>query len=102
VFEIDGFRFSKHALSRALDMLLDPKEIVKCLERPVHVEPSRKVPGTDLYFRDRLAITVERDTGVVVTILWRTDSHWRRDLSDKPAYNGRRLRDRRRSAWHPQ
>jgi hypothetical protein len=90
---IDGFRFSRHALGRALDMLLDPNEIRKCLTRPERVAPCHSYPDMDLYYRDRLTISVARDSGVVTTILWRTDSHWRRDMRNRPAYkNGRRER----------
>jgi len=94
---IDGFRFSRHALGRALDMLLDPKEIRKCLERPEYVSPCHQYPEMDLYYRDRLTISVARESGVVTTILWRTESHWRRDLRNRPAYEKGR-RERRQSA----
>jgi len=51
----------------------------------------------DLYYRDRLTISVARESGVVTTILWRTESHWRRDLRNRPAYEKGR-RERRQSA----
>lgn len=92
--EISGFSFSRHALGRALDMLLDPNEIRKCLTRPEHVAPCHAYTEMDLYYRDRLTISVARETGVVTTILWRTDSHWRRDLRNRPAYASKGRRDR--------
>jgi hypothetical protein len=51
----------------------------------------------DLYYRDRLTISVARESGVVTTILWRTESHWRRDMRNRPAYKKGR-RERRQSA----
>ena len=92
MFEIDGFRFSHHALQRALDMQLDPNKIRNCLERPELIKQCRKRPEFDLYYRDDITCSVARGTGVVATILWRSERLWAKDLKYRRGYGGRTWR----------
>lgn len=86
---IKDFRFSRHALERALDMDVSGSELRTCLEKPWMVRPSTQIPGRDLYFGDRITCVVSA-TGEVVTVVWRTADGWEADIA-AGSYEGRRF-----------
>ena len=89
---LDGFRFSRHALQRALDMQLEPEQIRQCLQRPEYITQCRQRPEFDLYFNGDITVSVARANGTVATILWRGEDKWTQDLKDRPEYQGRSYR----------
>lgn len=70
--DINDWTFSHHALSRAVDMALDPEEIKAALERPTRPLPSRNYAGCHLIHTERLVFAVNLAERVVITILWNT------------------------------
>lgn len=64
--------FSRHALSRAVDMALDAEEIRAALENPTRPLPSLKYPGAHLIHSDRLVFAVYLEPRYVITIIWNT------------------------------
>lgn len=67
------WRFTQHALDRALDMALDPHQISAVLDAPEVTQPSG--PGYPdhqaLWAAGKIALVVEPEERVVVTCLWR-------------------------------
>ncbi|MFM9643157.1 hypothetical protein [Streptomyces turgidiscabies] len=68
----DEWTFSHHALSRAVDMALDPEELRQAIERPVRPVESRAYPGAHLIHTDRIVLCVNLAAKVVITIVWNT------------------------------
>lgn len=93
VMEIGGkaYKFSRHAIERALDMDIDPAQIRQALEHPENVGHSPTYGTTNYHFGDITLAVVEGAVCLIQTILWRTDELWRRDLS-RGGYGGRTLR----------
>lgn len=89
--DINGFRMSRHALERALEMQLDGEKIRLCLTQPHCTEPDRREPGTTFYYRGDITCVVVDETNTVKTVLWRTDKAWRKDLKNRPC-EGREYR----------
>lgn len=68
----DEWTFTQHALSRAVDMAIDPEELREAIERPVRALPSTHYPGCHLIHTERLALAVNLIEKVVITVLWNT------------------------------
>ena len=86
-----NYTFTNHAIDRMLDMDVDPAEVRKCLESPRYTRASNRGDGRRLYFSDRITAIVQEDNNTVVTVVWRTETQWERDLS-KGEYGGRQKR----------
>lgn len=86
---IKDFRFSRHALERALDMDVPGSELRACLENPWMVRPSTRGDGRTSYFGKRITCVVS-DTKKVVTVVWRTADGWETDIT-AGEYAGRRF-----------
>jgi hypothetical protein len=85
------FRITSHALGRALDMGIDGALIRAAIEKPKSVGFSHRY-GTTLYDRKDITVAVaEGPVNHIITILWRNDKKWRKDLS-RGEYAGRTLR----------
>lgn len=67
-----GWHFTQHALSRALDMALDPADIARVLSNPQIKRPGgRGYPDHyATWAAGRIAAIVVPETWVVVTVLW--------------------------------
>lgn len=87
---IKNFRFSRHALERALDMDVPGSELRSCLEKPWMVRDSKRGDGRTLYFGERITCVVS-DNGQVVTVVWRTADGWEADIT-AGQYEGRRFK----------
>lgn len=70
VFE--GWRFTYHALRRAVDMALDAEEIRAVLTAPRRTTYSRKYKTCWVLSNGHIAIAVNPDEKVVITVLWDT------------------------------
>ena len=90
--DINDFTISKHAQERILDMALEPKEVVDCLTRPSEVIPSERYRHTDMYLKGRVVCCVARDNLTVLTVMWRNDRYWHRDIKRFGEYEGREYR----------
>jgi hypothetical protein len=89
---MDGFTFSHHALQRALDMQVDGDTLRKVLTRPHYIIKCRDNARYDYFSRGDVTCMVDSLSGLVITVLWRTEKAWRKDLKNKPAYAGRSYR----------
>lgn len=84
----EEWRFSKHALERAVDMAIDPHELreaIECGTRPLR---SVKYPESHLIYTQRLVLCVNLDQRLVITVLWnnwRDGQHFRRFTRDDEA-----------------
>ncbi|SKT46678.1 DUF4258 domain-containing protein [Mycobacteroides abscessus] len=87
----EGFTFSRHALARALDMQVDPRQLRLTLTSPELVEQASDHPGRRYFKRDKLSLLVAAD-GTVVTVMWRDDKGWKKDFR-RGSYGGRELRE---------
>lgn len=68
----DEWNFTHHALSRAVDMALDPEELREAIERPVRPVESMAYPGVHLIHTERIVLAVNLAARVVITVLWNT------------------------------
>lgn len=64
--------FSRHALTRAVEMALDADEIRAALENPTRPIPSMGYPGASLLHTKRLVLAVYLEKRFVITIGWNT------------------------------
>lgn len=72
VFE--GWRFTYHALRRAVDMALDAEEIRAVLASPTRTTYSRKYKNCWVLSNGHIALAVDPTDKVVITVLWDTYS----------------------------
>lgn len=77
------YRFSMHALSRALDMACTAEELKAVLETPDKIDgKSQRYPDASVYVKGKIAMPVSSD-GTVITVLWRRrkgmGQRWDRD-----------------------
>lgn len=74
-----GWKFTQHALGRALDMALDATEIRRVLSGPEVTQPSGAgyPDGYRIWAAGRIALVVVPDKQVVVTCLWRAKDYVR-------------------------
>lgn len=74
VGDITEWKFSSHAVDRALDMALDADELRLALTRPDYVRPSPptrpEYVGMKIHIRGRLAVAVNPSTKTVITVMW--------------------------------
>lgn len=79
-----GWKFTQHALDRALDMALDPAEIRRVIQTPDVTQPSGKgyPDGYQLWASGRIAVVVAPEDQAVVTFLWRGVTYERGDDSE--------------------
>lgn len=70
--DISDWTFSQHALSRAVDMALDPDEIKAALESPTRPLPSKNYEGCHLIHTERLTFAVDLERKLVITVGWNT------------------------------
>lgn len=68
----DVWTFTHHALSRAVDMALDPEELREAIERPTRPLPSMNYPGCHLIHTERIVLCVNLSECVVITVIWNT------------------------------
>ncbi|MFJ4107940.1 hypothetical protein [Oerskovia enterophila] len=97
------FRFSKHATDRALDMAVEPEELLSALRKPRKVVDSKAHPGTSYWTRGRVTLGVAYDLRLpdvitVVTVLWSSAANWDIDYELAPAVAGREARTNFREA----
>lgn len=80
-----GWRFTKHAVARALDMAVEPAEVRAALVDPESDEPSgRKYPPeVRLFKRGRIALAVNANTKEVITVMWNTGGYMSRTDDDE-------------------
>lgn len=64
------WQFTKHALIRAVDMAVDADDIKLCLHEPQVVTTVDAYPDCVLYLRERLALAVNEEDRIVITVLW--------------------------------
>lgn len=88
------YRFTHHAAERALDMALDPDELLSVLRKPRKFSDSKAHPGRSYWSRGRVTLGVEydrRDPEVVavVTVLWSSAANWDLDYELAPSAKGR-------------
>lgn len=72
--------WTHHALSRAVDMAVDPGDLRLTLLAPARVYPTRD--GRSVYQRGRIALVVDVPDARVVTCIWNNagnKTRWRRD-----------------------
>lgn len=89
----DRVIFSKHAVSRALDMNVESLEIQSALFDPASVHFSAKHSSWN-FISGRVCCGVHVDAqglATVLTVLWRNKEDWRRDL-ELGGYGGREYR----------
>lgn len=75
---LDGWTFSSHALSRAVDMALDPEALTACITNPEVVYDQETNPayfGHKVRVAGRVAMIVEPKAKRVVTVVWRGDGN---------------------------
>lgn len=89
---VTDFTFTAHALDRMLDMNVQPDEVRKCLEFPRHIQQSNRGDDRSLYYSDRITCVVDNSTLRVVTVVWRTQTQWERDLVGNGEYGDRKYR----------
>lgn len=70
--KIDDWKFTNHALRRAVDMAIDPDELRSVLTVPKTTTHSRKYNGCWLLKNGHICIAVNPDERVVITVLWDT------------------------------
>lgn len=89
----DFVTFSRHAVSRALDMGVDSLEISSALFSPDGVFWSAKHESwTFVSGRVACGVFIEGDgLATVLTVLWRSREDWKKDL-DRGVYGGREPR----------
>lgn len=89
----DRVTFSRHAVSRALDMGVDSLELSAALFHPEGVFWSVKHESwTFVSGRVACGVYVDSDgLATVLTALWRSREDWKRDL-DRGTYGGREVR----------
>lgn len=80
---------TKHALGRAMDMLIKPEAIRAAIDKPQKIRPAQQ-PGHEYWDHGKITLVVEADR--VITILWRTDSRWRLGYAVLPELAGRERR----------
>lgn len=68
----DEWTFSYHALSRAVDMALDPEELRQVIDSPVRALPHGSRPGVHYIHGERITLTVNLETREVITVQWNT------------------------------
>jgi hypothetical protein len=88
---ISDWTFSKHALSRAVDMAVDPHELTACIIKPEVIYDQETNPayfGHKVRVAGRLALVVDPNDKHVVTVLWRSEEGRNLEL----------VRDRRKCA----
>ena len=93
VLSPDRVIFSKHAVSRALDMNVESLEIQSALFDPAVVHFSAKHSSWN-FISGRVCCGVYVDSkglATVLTVLWRNREDWKRDL-EFGTYGGREFR----------
>ena len=89
----DGWKFTRHALSRAVDMALDVEEILGVLDRPKMRWTSDKYPDTEIVTNYRISLAYYPNEKLIVTIVWYKLPSSRYDRDDMDAEMGR-IRDK--------
>ena len=87
---VKDYTFTKHATERILDMALDPREVQLALQSPDEVKQCTKYPACDLYDHGRITLSVDRSMKQVVTVLWRTQRGWAKDINGRGGYGSRK------------
>lgn len=92
-----NIHMTRHALQRALDMLITPKQIQAVLESP-KVLHSKQDPNKQYWRKGRIVLVVQMGaTPSVVTVLWATEKAFERDMKRAP-YSDRSM-DAFAAAW---
>ncbi|WP_440066470.1 hypothetical protein [Streptosporangium sp. OZ121] len=74
-----NWTFTKHALSRALDMLVTPEEIRACLDSPEIAYRQKDRPeGYGVRQAGRIGLAVDYNRGIVLSVLHREEAHYSR------------------------
>jgi hypothetical protein len=91
VYTLNGqqFRVSEHAAQAALDMALDPEEVLSVLRNPRRVDPHRTRDDAAYWSRGRVSAVVAYDVldpnvFFVVTFLWSSRAGWDIDADTAP------------------
>lgn len=88
---------TKHALQRALDMLITPKQIQAALESPT-ISYSKTERTKQYWRKGRIVLVVQTGTiPSVITVLWATERAFRRDMKRAPYSD--RSEDAFAAAW---
>lgn len=90
-----GVTFSKHAVRRIEEMLIEPNRVRECLFRPDSIVKSRKYSGFNYRLGNvTLAVSFDTTPPTVVTALWSDEDSWQEDIN-KGGYEDREVRGER-------
>lgn len=78
-------RLSWHAQKRAAELGFTSADVEKCVRFPEQSYPSHPSygPGRRMYQRRTLAVVVDIDNNVVITVLLRTQRRWTHGVDDR-------------------
>ena len=82
--DLSEWNLRRHAAERACDMCVTAEEIKEALLNPeiTRNAPPRFPRHQMMYVHGRIGLVVDPGTKEVITILWRTDSYFRRTVEE--------------------